>query len=82
VGRFKLKLLRVGFELWSMAPVTVSGRLLVTAVSQPQFTPLAFRDSQGGSIGVWIEIEINGPLKITAPPADGEIPSEGDVILF
>ena len=82
VGRFKLKLLRVGFELWSMAPVTVSGRLLATAVSQPQFAPIAFQDSKGGSIGVWIEIEIHGPLKVTAPPAAGEIPSEGDVILF
>jgi hypothetical protein len=82
VGRFKLKLLRAGFELWSMAPVTVSGRLLATAVSQPQFAPLAFRDSRGGSIAVWIEIEISGPVRITTPPAAGEIPSEGDVILF
>lgn len=82
VGRFKLKLLRAGFELWSMAPVTVSGRLLATAVSQPQFTPFSFRDSRGGSIGIWIEIEPGGPLKITTPPAPGEIPSEGDIILF
>jgi len=82
VGRFKLKLLRAGFELWSMAPVTVSGRLLATAVSQPQFAPLSFRDSKGGSVGVWIEIELDGALTITAPPAAGEIPSEGDVILF
>lgn len=82
VGRFKLKLLRAGFELWSMTPVTVSGRLLATAVSQPQFAAIEFQDSRGGSLGVWIEIEINGPLKITAPPAAGEIPSEGDVILF
>jgi len=81
-GRFKLKLLRAGFELWSMAPVTVSGRLLATAVSQPQFAPITFRDSQGGSIGVWIEIEPTGPLNVTAPPAAGEIPSEGDIILF
>ena len=82
VGRFKLKLLRAGFELWSMAPVTVSGRLLATAVSQPQYTPISFRDSRGGSIGIWIEIEPGGPLKITTPPAAGEIPNEGDIILF
>jgi hypothetical protein len=82
IGRFKLKLLRGGFELWSMAPVAVSGRLLVTAVSQPDFAPIAFRDSEGGSIAIWIEIEISGPLKMNAPNGDGEIPREGDVILF
>ena len=82
VGRFKLKLLRVGFELWSMAPVTVSGRLLATAVSQPQYTPISFKDSRGGSIGIWVEIEPAGGLKITTPPAAGEIPTEGDIILF
>lgn len=82
IGRFKLKLLRGGFELWSMAPVAVSGRLLVTAVSQPDFAPIAFRDSEGGSLAVWIEIEISGPLKMTPPAAEGEIPREGEVILF
>jgi hypothetical protein len=82
VGRFKLKLLRAGFELWSIAPVTVSGRLLATAVSQPQFAPMTFRDSRGGSVCVWIEIEVIGALKITTPPAGGEIPGEGEVILF
>jgi hypothetical protein len=82
VGRFKLKLLRAGFELWSMAPVTVSGRLLATAVSQPQFPPMSFQDSRGGSVSLWIEIEVIGALTITKPPAPGEIPSEGDVILF
>jgi hypothetical protein len=82
IGRFKLKLLRMGFELWSMTPVTVSGRLLATAVSQPDFAPIAFRDAKGGSVAVWIEIEINGPLKVTPPASDGEIPHEGDVILF
>jgi hypothetical protein len=82
VGRFKLKLLRMGFELWSMTPVTVSGRLLATAVSQPTFPPFCFRDAMGGSVAVWIEIEINGPLKVTPPAGDGEIPREGDLILF
>jgi hypothetical protein len=82
IGRFKLKLLRGGFELWSMAPVAVSGRLLVTAVSQPEFAPIAFRDADGGSIAIWIEIEISGPLKVTGPTNDPEIPREGDVILF
>ena len=83
IGRFKLKLLRTGFELWSMAPVSVSGRLLATAVSQPQFSPIVFRDAKGGSVAVWIEIEISGLLKRTPPAdADGEIPHEGDVILF
>jgi hypothetical protein len=82
LGRFKLKLLRAGFELWSMAPVSVGGRLMVTAVSQPAFAPIAFRDSEGGSIGVWIEMELSGPLKVTPSSATGEIPSEGDVILF
>ena len=82
IGRFKLKLLRMGFELWSMTPVTVSGRLLATAVSQPDFAPIAFRDTKGGSVAVWIEMDIDGPLKITPPASDGEIPREGDVILF
>jgi hypothetical protein len=82
IGRFKLKLLRAGFELWSMTPVSVSGRLLATAVSQPGFPPAFFRDAKGGSVAVWIEMEINGPLKMAAPAADGEIPREGDVILF
>ena len=82
IGRFKLKLLRAGFELWSMAPGRVTGRLLATAVSQPQFTPIFFRDAKGGSVAVWIEMEISGPLKATPAPGDGEIPSEGDVILF
>jgi hypothetical protein len=83
IGRFKLKLLRAGFELWSMAPGRVTGRLLVTAVSQPQYSPIFFRDAKGGSVAVWIEIEITGPLKITPPATgEGEIPREGDVILF
>jgi len=82
IGRFKLKLLRAGFELWSMAPVAIMGRLLVTAVSQPGFTPLAFRDTSGGALAVWIEVEISGPVKIEAPGTDAEIPREGDVILF
>jgi hypothetical protein len=82
IGRFKLKLLRMGFELWSMTPVTVSGRLLATAVSQPDFVPILFRDAKGGSVTVWMEIEITGPLKVTPPGSDGEIPREGDVILF
>ena len=82
IGRFKLTLLRMGFELWSMTPVTVSGRLLATAVSQPDFAPIVFRDAKGGSVAVWIEMDIDGPLKITPPASDGEIPREGDVILF
>jgi hypothetical protein len=82
IGRFKLKLLRLGFELWSMTPVTVSGRLLATAVSQPDFPPIAFRDAKGGSVAVWIDIAIDGPLKVTPPANEGEIPREGDIILF
>jgi hypothetical protein len=82
IGRFKLKLLRGGFELWSMAPVAVSGRILLTAMSQPEFAPIAFRDTDGGSLAVWIDMEISGPLKVTAPDGQGEIPKEGDVILF
>jgi hypothetical protein len=82
LGRFKLKLLRMGFELWSMTPVAVSGRLLATAVSQPNSAPICFRDAKGGSVAVWIDIEINGPLKITPPADAGEIPREGDIILF
>ena len=72
----------MGFELWSMTPVTVSGRLLATAVSQPDSPPILFRDAKGGSVAAWTEIEINGTLKVTPPPSDGEIPREGDVILF
>jgi hypothetical protein len=82
MGRFKLKLLRAGFELWSLAPVRVSGRLLVTAVSQPAFTPLVFKDEKGGTVAVWIELEISGPLKDGKGPSEGEIPQEGDLILF
>jgi hypothetical protein len=33
-------------------------------------------------VAVWIEIDIDGPLKVTPPASDGEIPREGDVILF
>ena len=82
VGRFKLKLLRAGFELWSMAPLAVRSRLLVTAVSQPDFTPFTFRDAQGGSVAIWIELDVNGPVKLTTPAGEGELPREGDVILF
>lgn len=82
IGRFKLKLLRLGFELWSMTPVTVSGRLLATAVSQPDAPPIVFKDAKGGSVAVWIDIEVDGPLKVTPPGSEGEIPREGDVILF
>jgi hypothetical protein len=56
--------------------------LLATAVSQPQFPPIAFRDSEGGSIALWIELDISGTLKSAAPAGEGEIPTEGDVILF
>jgi len=82
LGRFKLKLLRAGFELWAMAPSRVTGRLLVTAVSQPEFTPLVFKDTKGGCVAVWIEFELNGPLKSKAPAGQEEIPKEGDLILF
>jgi hypothetical protein len=82
LGRFKLKLLRDGFELWSMAPVGVSGRLLATAVSQPGFTPIQFQDSRGGYLAVWIDIEISGPIKPSASPDSADIPREGDLILF
>ena len=82
VGRFKLKLLRAGFELWTMTPVAITGRLLITAVSQPGIAPVAFRDVAGGALALWMEVEVNGPLKFTPPASDAAIPSEGDVILF
>ena len=82
VGRFKLKLLRAGFELWSLAPVAVKGRLLVTGISQPESPPLAFVDAQGGAIAVWMELEVTGEIRTKAPPSDEAIPSEGDTILF
>jgi hypothetical protein len=82
IGRLKLKLLRAGFELWSMTPLSTSGRLLASAVSQPEAPPAVFADAKGGSVAAWIEMEINGPLKVTAPAADGAIPREGDIILF
>jgi hypothetical protein len=81
-GRFKLKLLRGGFELWSMAPVAITGRLLATGVSQPESPPLAFVDAQGDAVLLWIEVEISGEVKVGTPASDGEIPSEGDIILF
>jgi len=82
LGRFKLKLLRAGFELWSMTPASVTGRLLITAVSQPGIAPVEFRDVNGGAVACWMQIEINGPLKITPPASDAAIPHEGDLILF
>jgi hypothetical protein len=81
-GRFKLKLLRGGFELWSMESVAITGRLLATGVSQPQSVPFAFVDAAGGAVALWIEIEINGEIRINTPARDAEIPREGDVILF
>jgi hypothetical protein len=81
-GRFKLKLLRAGFELWSMAPVAVTGRLLATGVSQPQSVPLAFVDAAGGAVALWLEVEIQREIRIEPPASDGDIPREGDVILF
>jgi len=82
VGRFKLKLLRSGFELWAMAPVTIMGRLLITAVSQPGSAPTAFRDAKGGALALWIDVEITGPVRTTPLASDDEVPHEGDVILF
>ena len=81
-GRFKLKLLRAGFELWSMALVAVTGRLLATGVSQPQAIPLVFVDAAGGAVALWIDIEINREIRINPPASDAEIPREGDIILF
>jgi hypothetical protein len=81
-GRFKLKLLRGGIGLWSMSPVAATGRLLATGVSQPETTPFAFVGPQGEAIAVWIEIEINGEVKIDTAVGKAEIPHEGDVILF
>jgi hypothetical protein len=97
VGRWKLKLLRAKFELWSLAPVATKGRLLVTGISAPETTPLSFVDGQGGAVALWMELDINGEVKAGAPavappppapppaevPAtDAEIPNEGDIILF
>jgi hypothetical protein len=81
-GRFKLKLLRAGVELWSMAPVAVRGRLLATGVSQPQSVPFSFVDAAGGTIALWVEVEINGEVRINGQANGAEIPREGDVILF
>jgi hypothetical protein len=81
-GRFKLKLLRGGFELWSMAPVAVTGRLLATGISQPASAPFAFVDARGGAVALWIDVEINGEIRIEPPAGDSEIPHEGDVLLF
>ena len=51
-------------------------------IGQHRFQIGAFRDSEGGSLAVWIEIEINGPIKVDGPAADGEVPHEGDVLIF
>jgi hypothetical protein len=82
VGRWKLKLLRAGFELWSMAPVAVKGRLLVTGVSQPEESPFTFADAQGGAIALWMDVEVTGEVGKLTSPAEPELPNEGDVILF
>ena len=65
-----------------MAPVAVRGRLLATGVSQPQSVPLSFVDAAGGAVAIWVEIEINGEVRINAPANGTDIPREGDVILF
>jgi hypothetical protein len=65
-----------------MAPVKITGRLLATGVSQPQSDPLAFVDAAGGAIALWIEVEILEDVRINPPASAGDIPREGDVILF
>jgi hypothetical protein len=82
IGRFKLKLLRGGFELWSLAPVAVKGRLLVTGISQPESPPLSFVDTQGGAVSLWMDVDVTGEIKNKNAENDAEIPREGDVILF
>jgi hypothetical protein len=81
VGRWKLKLLRGGFELWSMAPVAVKGRLLVTGISQPESPPFVFTEAQGGGLALWMDVEVTGEVGKMTSPAE-ELPREGDVILF
>ena len=81
VGRWKLKLLRGGFELWSMAPVAVKGRLLVTGISQPDSPPFVFTEAQGGGLALWMDVEVTGEVGKLTSPAE-ELPREGDVILF
>jgi hypothetical protein len=84
IGRFKLKLLRNGFKLWSLAPVAVKGRLLVTGVTQPDSPPLTFADGQGGAVAIWMEMDVTGEIKSSppSPPSDEPIANEGDLLLF
>jgi hypothetical protein len=65
-----------------MAPVATTGRLLATGISQPESQPLTFVDAQGDTVVLWVEVEISGEVKVGTPASDGEIPHEGDIILF
>ena len=67
---------------FSLAPVAVKGRLLVTGISQPESPPLAFVDGQGGTLAVWMDIEVTGEIGPTPPASEAEIPNEGDTLLF
>jgi hypothetical protein len=83
-GRVKLKLLRRGLEMWSASPAVVDGRHLVPVLSQPGFQPSFFTANRGECVAVWTELEVKGGVALlpeTAAPT-GEIPAEGDLILF
>ena len=81
-GRVKLKLLRRGLEMWSVAPAVVDGHHLVPAVSHPGFDPHFFRADVTDCVALWIEIEVNSEIKLDPAPVEETIPSEGDLILF
>jgi CheY-specific phosphatase CheX len=81
LGRIKNKVLRRGIEIYAMPPAVVSGEHLTPVTSRQDFEPLLFA-TPSGVVCLWIEIEL--PREVTPDPSvgQGEIPTEGDVILF
>jgi hypothetical protein len=81
-GRVKLKLLRRGLELWSVAPAVVDGTHLIPAVTHPGFDPHFFKADTTECVALWIEVEIGRDVRLDTAAPDQDIPTEGDVILF
>lgn len=81
-GRFKMKLLRAGMEVWSSTPAVVDGQHLSPATASAQFNPLYFRSGEGEIVLAWAEVEMTAQVRLDPPKDNEPLPNEGDVILF
>jgi CheY-specific phosphatase CheX len=81
VGRIKNKLLAHGAEVYVTTPVVLRAELFAPLDGRNQLVPRAFA-SEGGNVFIWIELETDPTLVLSATPGDEVAAEEGDALMF